>query len=263
MNQTEDCKHYYFVDESGDPVFFDRKGNDLLQSNDVSPVFMVGFIETENLHSIGEIFTSLKEEIKTDPYLVSIPSISKSITNFHAKNDCPEVREKVFKCIKEMDFKTHVVIARKNTNQFRKKFNANAKAMYEYLVSNLFENRLHLHSNINIYFSKMGNVVREKNMRSALNIAKSTFEDKWKVSTPDNIRIHIQEPSQIAGLQVVDYMLWAVYRAYTKREMRYVDFLKEKYSLIIDIFDTANYPKNFYNAGNEFDIKKTSPLEAR
>ena len=135
--------------------------------------------------------------------------------------------------------------------------------MYGYLVSKLFENRLHLHSNIDVYFSKMGNVVREQNMLSALDAAKAVFKKKWGVEHSNEMRIFIQEPSQIAALQVVDYMLWAVYRAYTKGEMRFFEFVREKYSLIVDIFDTAKYPKNYYGGKNEFDINKISPLVAR
>ena len=36
--------------------------------------------------------------------------------------------------------------------------------------------------------------------------------------------------------------------------MRYYDFIKEKYSLIVDIFDTRKYPKNFYSKDNPLDI---------
>ena len=46
-----------------------------------------------------------------------------------------------------------------------------------------------------------------------------------------------------------------------KGEMRYFN-LSEKYSLIVDIFDTEKYPKNYYTDKNGFD-KKISPLVAR
>jgi hypothetical protein len=263
MQEVEIEKHYYFVDESGDPIFFDRKGNDLVKNGGSSPVFMVGFIDTEKMNDISRHVTEFRQDIMSDSYLLRIPSISKSLVNFHAKDDCPEVREKVFKCIKQLDFKTQIIVARKDPDKFRKKFNGEAKSMYGYLVSKLFENRLHLHSNIDMYFSKMGNIVREQNMRSALNSAKDLFKNKWGIEHSNEMRIFIQEPSQIAALQVVDYMLWAVYRAYTKGEMRYFEFVREKYSLIVDIFDTEKYPKNYYTDKNGFDIKKISPLVAR
>lgn len=74
---------------------------------------------------------------------------------------------------------------------------------------------------------------------------------------------------------MVDYVIWALHRAYTKREMRYFDFVEDKVSYIADIYDFQKYPKNRYyhekrirNPGggswlrkaNLFHIEKTTPL---
>jgi len=55
-------------------------------------------------------------------------------------------------------------------------------------------------------------------------------------------------------------MNWAVYRAFTKAEERYFNYVKEKVSLLVDIYDFKNYPNNFYNRSNKFSVKKISPL---
>lgn len=263
MKEAENSKAYLFVDESGDPVFFDKHGNDLVANGKSSSIFMVGFMQTEKPNEMHKQLTALRRELENDDYLKDIPSLSKSLKHFHAKDDCPEVREKVFKLIKNLSLKTHIVVARKNTNQFKTKFNGKASKLYEYLVSKLFENRLHLHSEIDIYFSKMGSTVREHNMRQALNKASEAFHDKWGGENNSHINVFVQEPSQIAPLQIIDYLLWVVYRVYTKGEMRYFRYLEEKYSMIIDIFDHKNYPKNYYSKKNPLDIKKISPLVAR
>ena len=44
-------------------------------------------------------------------------------------------------------------------------------------------------------------------------------------------------------LWAVDYVLWTIQRAYEKDEFRYYNYLKDKISLIIDIFDTKNISK--------------------
>ena len=61
-------------------------------------------------------------------------------------------------------------------------------------------------------------------------------------------------------LQIIDYMNWAVYRAFAKQEMRYYHFVGDKVSLLVDRYDHAKYPKNWYGRGNPFDIKKVSHL---
>jgi len=41
-------------------------------------------------------------------------------------------------------------------------------------------------------------------------------------------------------------MNWAVYRVFTMKEMRYFDFVKEKVSLVWDVYDLGKYPNNYY-----------------
>lgn len=69
-----------------------------------------------------------------------------------------------------------------------------------------------------------------------------------------------QTPVGEPCLQIIDYMNWAVYRAFVKREMRYYQFVQDKVSLLVDLYDYATYPKNWYSRDNPFDINKASPL---
>ncbi len=262
MQETENSKKYYFVDESGDPVFFNKRGKDLVKSGDASPVFIVGYFETKNQNELTRKLNVVREEIRTDKYLKGISSIDKTLKHFHAKDDCPEVREKVFKAIKEMDIDAYIIVARKDSAQFINKFGGKDRKLYSYLVEKLFENRLHLYSEIDFYFSKMGNMVREHNMKAALEKAKMVFQEKWGKENQSNIRIFIQEPSQIVPLQIIDYLLWSIYRVYTKNDMRYYNFIQEKIKLVTDIFDSKKYPKIYYNNKNPLDVNKISPVNS-
>lgn len=266
MKQAKDEKIYCYVDESGDPVFTNRKGKNLIESNEASPVFMVGHLETQKPTEIARAFQKIRDQISIDDYLQGIPSVKKSLKHFHAKDDCPEVRQEVFKAIRELDFKAFVIVARKNPVHFNNKFNKNKTELYKYLVSKLFENRLHLYTEMDIYFSKMGNIVREKNMLEALNAAKHTFESKWASKNKGEFKISIQEPSEIIPLQTIDYVLWAVYRVFVKDEMRYYNYIKDKISFIVDIFDVDRYggSKNMYTPDRPLErspLIKDNPFE--
>jgi hypothetical protein len=61
-------------------------------------------------------------------------------------------------------------------------------------------------------------------------------------------------------MQIIDYILWSINRLYEKGEERYYNFIKEKISLIQDIFDIDKYPNNYYTEKNPLTIKKMSPL---
>lgn len=75
-----------------------------------------------------------------------------------------------------------------------------------------------------------------------------------------SIKINPQSPSGEPCLQVIDYVNWAVQRAYMKNEVRFYKFIEDKIRYLVDIYDTDNYPKNFYHSKNKFDISKISKL---
>lgn len=130
----------------------------------------------------------------------------------------------------------------------------------EYLVTKLLENRLHLYSEIDCYFSSMGNTVRIQNMNSAIQNAIHIFNQKWKTENKSNIRVLIQKTSEEPLLQAADYVLWTIQRAYERGEFRYYNFLQDKICLIHDIFDFGKYPQNYYSPKNPLEAKKIDPV---
>ena len=261
MQKTKDIKMYFYVDESGDPMILGRKGKNLLVDGNSSKTFIVGYVETDDPQSISHALSALRTEIGHDDYLVDIPSLSSSLRGFHANKDCTEVKERVFRILKQADFKAYIIVARKSENLFRKKFDLKPSRIYAYLVAKLFETRLHLYKHIDIYFASMGNTVREHTMRNAIDSAIFAFKQKWGHENENEIRIFVQRSSQISMLQVVDYVLWTVNRAYERGDFRYYRYLKDKISLIQDIFDLEKYPKTYYTPDNPLEPIKMSPLD--
>jgi len=111
-----------------------------------------------------------------------------------------------------------------------------------------------------IYFAVRGNRARQLPLEDAIRKSVLSFENKWGIKIETQISIFPQKPEGEPALQIIDYMNWTVQRAFTKGEMRYFDFVADKISLVVDIYDFDKYPKNFYNSKNRFDIKKISPL---
>lgn len=260
MREPIEGANYFFVDESGDPTFYDKRGNLIVGHEGCSPILILGFIETTDPVPIRRALADLHSEIAADEYLKSVPSIQKTNIAFHAKDDAPEVRQAVFKCIRTLDFKAQFVVARKIERVFRNSFHANEDEFYNYLITLLFENVLHRYTNNWIYVSQRGTRLRQAKIEQAIQSGVIKFEKRWKtkVATEVQVRPHtsVGEPC----LQVIDYMNWAVNRAFVKREMRYYDYVEEKVSLLVDRYDHTIYPKNWYHRDNPFNIEKTSPL---
>ncbi len=263
MKKTEKKTVYFFVDESGDPNFYGKGGDIIVGKPGCSQTLLLRFVRVEEPEPIRRRLAELKCKIAKDSYLRDIPSINKTVKAFHAKDDCPEVRMMVYKALAEQDFAVQVVVARKIERMFRSKYKGNRDKFYEYLVGRLFQNETHKAEINNIVFSKRGNKIQQHTMRAAIELGVGRFRQKWgaEVSTQLNIKTLIS--SQDYMLQVVDYANWAVQRAFEKGEMRFFNFLRDKFELIFDVFDKDNYKGggNFYDRSrNPFEIKKASPL---
>ena len=118
MQKTQDSISYFFVDESGDPTFYDRHGNLVVGTEGISKILILGFIHTKDPKSIRQALQKLQQEITQDKYLEGIPSLQKTLVAFHAKDDSPEIREKVFKTIVDLTFTAELFVARKIQNIF-------------------------------------------------------------------------------------------------------------------------------------------------
>jgi hypothetical protein len=260
MKNPVDRDMFFYVDESGDPTFYDRHGNLVVGKEGCSKVLILGFVSTEDPRALRAALSEVRNDLIGDEYLKSVPSFRKSLLSFHAKDDCPEVREKVFRAIAGMPFKAHFYVARKVESIFRKRHRGKPQVFYDDLVSKLFDAQLHTSARNSVCFAVRGNRARELPYSQAIRGAVTKFEDKWKTKVVTAIDVIPQQPVGEPCLQVIDYMNWAVYRAFSRGEDRYYKFVEDKVSLLVDVYDYKNYPKAYYSKNNPFEVTKISPL---
>lgn len=260
MNENKYINNYFFVDESGDTTFYDRRGNWIVgKENGSSKILLMGFIRTTEPEFLRRKLDELKIDILNDAYLKDIPSMEKTLIAFHAKDDCPEVRYKVFKLLKELPFSCNIVVARKTKKVFNN-YSGNTQELYDSLITHLFKKVLQLSNNNYIYIATRGSRKRQQPLEEAIHNSLLYTEAKLQHPIDSTQKILPQTPSGETCLQIVDYCNWAIQRAFTKNEMRYYNYLKEKFGLIVDLYDYKDGWKNFYSKRNPFDIKKISPL---
>lgn len=261
MKEPQAGSNWFFVDESGDPTFYDRKGNLIVGQEGCSPLLLLGFVETSDPQALRKAILGLQHEIVHDPYFQGVPSLAKTRLAFHAKDDLPEIRFQVYKLLAKLDFKAQFIVARKVERVFRTSFDANETKFYDHLVSALFKNVLHRFTENHIYFAKRGSRNRQQPFSDAIQRGLREFEELWNVKVNTKVFAQAHRPAGEPCLSVVDYMNWAVYRAFTTGEMRYYRTIEEKVSLLVDLYDNEQYPNNWYNRKNPFDIQKITPLQ--
>lgn len=260
MKKTKSGSIFFFVDESGDPTFYDKKGNLIVNQPGCSSLLILGVVEIKEPVPIRRAIKELQNQIALDPYFNGFFSIAKTIKAFHAKDDIPEVRYEFFKLIAQMELQTSFIVARKIERVFRNNFQCREYEFYDHMITQLFSGKLHTHENNLIFFAKRGSRDRQAPLENAIRTSIDQFEARWKTKVNSNIVIQAQSPIGEPCLSVIDYLNWAVYRAFTRGEMRYFDSVRDKVSLLVDLYDTKNYPHNWYNKKNPFDIKKITPL---
>ena len=251
----------YFVDESGDATFFNRRGEVIVGRPGCSPILLLGFVEMRNPRQARVALGELRRQLMADRYLRRVPSMKKVAISFHAKDDCPEVRKAVYELIMEQDFEFQCVVARKDIEVFLKEFDGSPAKFYDQMVSLLFKDVLHRNERNLVTFARRLEKTRQAPLEQAIKHGIGQFEAESGMTVRAEFQVQCHRPSGEPCLQIADYMNWAVQRAFLRNEMRYFDFVRDKVGLVLDLYDKKRHPKNRYDRdGNPFDVQKISPL---
>lgn len=269
---SEKAVKHYFVDEAGDLTLFDKRKRAIVGKEGVSRCFMVGLVDLPDPDEVHRKLEELRKELLADPCFRGVPSMqpkaNKTASQFHAKDDPPEVRRDVFQLLSSLDAKVLVVVKRKEClakhckdlhEKPGEKFNPDT--VYDELIKINFYNKLHSADENRIVFARRGKHKREQALRKALVETKREFDEKWgKRPDPPNT-VGSAYPSESAGLQVADYYLWAIQRMYERDEDRFFRLLEPQYRLIRDLDDTRNKEYGeYYNDKNKLTLEKMLPV---
>jgi hypothetical protein len=253
---------HYFVDEAGDAVLFNRRKRIVIGSAGCSRYFILGKLSIPDPDSLARDLQLLRNELIADPYFKNVPSMrldgDKTALAFHAKDDLSEVRREVFRVLMRHDMsffaevrdKQAVLAFVRQQNERNPGYRYNENELYDSLVSRLFKNRLHQDDGYFIHFAKRGSKDRTAALMAALEKARQNFQGTWGVRSRAEITVVPTVPRLCAGLQAVDYLLWALQRHYERGEDRFIELVWPCVSLIHDIDDTAGAAYGVYYTRN-------------
>lgn len=122
--------------------------------------------------------------------------------------------------------------------------------LYDYLTGRLFKERLRQSNQYDIIFSKRGKSDRTNSLRQAIEFApdmlRNQSDSRRNVLTDVHLNVSAATPKKHAGLQAVDYFVWALQRFYERGEDRYVSYLWRVFRLVHDIDDTREAEYGVY-----------------
>lgn len=255
---AKQIKKYFFIDECGDPEFYGKGKKLLVGQQGYQPLLIIGMIRTHKRNVLRKQVLAFQQEILADPMYNTIPSLNKKGGWFlHAKDDHPEVRVKFFEKLRRMSgFKAYMIVGRKDLNIFNKKHNNNASEFYFDMLHHLLKKRIYKGSEVYQIFLAH----REKTTMPKFTAAIEKTIKKQEEEIELTYKYDIVKSKEFPEMSVVDYMIWALQRYINKGEGRFFEALKNKYSLIIDLYDFDNYDdrKNYYWKGNPFSLGKAT-----
>lgn len=251
---VESVVSHRFLDEAGDTTFFGKGKVIIIGRPGVSLSFALGMVKfNTELTGVRQAVVDLQKAVEKDDYLNRIYSVKKKIASggfyFHANEDPPEVRERFFKFIKGVDCSVEVAVGRKIPSLFANKHDNRESEFYADLLSHLLKNKLKMGRKLVLNIAGRGASTKNTNLQLALQKAAERFTKKREAAeiacqVVFNVQNHRTEPL----LNVADYLCWIVQRVFERGEIRYYEYLQEKFSLVVDLYDSANYAgsKNYY-----------------
>ena len=238
---------HFFVDEAGDPSLFDAKGRSLVGQEGCSKTFIVGKLELGDPAALQGALAQLRAGLLADPYFKRVPSMQpergKTALAFHAKDDVAEVRREVFKVLMGLDLRFSAAVREKaalldhvrQRNASEAGYRYRGDELYDTLVEELFRRYHPFADRLHICFAKRGSKPRTQAFRSAIEKAEARFEHQYGSRRSADVQIVASTPPQTAGLQAVDYCLWALQRHYERDESRYIELIWDKVVEIDDL----------------------------
>ncbi len=250
--------NHRFLDEAGDTTFYGKGKVPIIGQNGVSKCFMIGMVKfKEPLEEVRQKVVQLQKLTARDRYFESIPSIRKKESEggffFHATDDLPEVRKAFFEFLDKMNCSFEAYVGRKIPALYENKHNGKEAEFYADLLSHLLKNKLNKEGDLKLILASRGKTTRNQNLELAL---KKAIERNHQGGVTTKIKFDVQNQRTEPLLNVADYFCWSVQRVFERGDTRYYDFLKERISVVVDLYDSENY-KNY---GNYYSPKK--PLTA-
>jgi hypothetical protein len=200
---------------------------------------------------------ALCRAVETDDYLNRIPSVVKRMRTggffFHAKDDCPEVRERLFKWIRTTDCSLEMAVGRKIPALFNRQHHGQDSEFYAELLSPLLINKLKPGQRHVINSAERGKTTRNHVLQLATTMARERFARQQDgAESKAEVAFNVQNPRSEPLLCVPDYLAWTVQRVFERGETRHDDFMRQRIALVIDLYpgDKAGDFGNYYTPKN-------------
>jgi hypothetical protein len=228
-----------YVDESGSPDVISTSGEDLLALGRTANHLVIVAVRCPDPNVVARC---IRDCIAWADPLAGRKRPRGALTALHAREDEDQVRERVYRDLADLPIKATAIVIDKRrleTDGWR----TDRSAFYNDLAARLLSDSLHLHERTRIVFSRK-NFETEADLRKLVDVV----GEKW---TEYVLRANPELPSLVTarqeraranvGLQVADYVAWALFRAFEARDLRWYEMIRPIVRHVFDIGTGTHY----------------------
>lgn len=244
MGKIAESKSYIFLDESGKPEVFSRKGTNLVQAGTASKHLVISAVRTNDHLAVQQAVTEFRLKLLTDKGLVETFSPAYSLNAFHAQTDYPIVRKLFFEWISgcSLDLKISVIVAEKL--KAYPQLQQDAGRLYATVAGQLLMRFLHTAEDIEAIFSRRDASLKA---RERLNLIVDTlriaYAKNHEMGPKTTVSYYHNPHYTHGGLQIADYVAYAVFQVFEKGDRRWYEIIKNRIGYIQDIFNKKSYAR--------------------
>ncbi|OGH19745.1 MAG: hypothetical protein A3D74_02275 [Candidatus Levybacteria bacterium RIFCSPHIGHO2_02_FULL_37_13] len=235
---------WIFIDESGKPEVYSSHGENLVNKKKASRFLILAAVRSENQLEIQQQVTEFRLSLLKDTDLSKIFSSAYALDAFHAQTDYPEVKKKFYEYILNLPIKVDVLVIEKLLCYDSLK--QNPGKMYGVMSGQLIKNLCHQFENTEIIFSRKDSKLK---LRQELETEVERVRLDYLKIHPNlkpNLKLsYFHNPHYShGGLQVADYISYAVFQVYERRNVKWYQIVKEKVGKIQDICNKKYFTRS-------------------
>jgi hypothetical protein len=236
---------YIFLDESGKPEVYSAKGRNLVEDGVATRFLVIATVKTSDHLLLQQRVTDFKSQLLAESDLRNTFSAAYALDAFHANKDYPAVRNKMYQFITELDdIEIHVIVAEKL--KCSKSLRENPIKLYGLLAGLNLQGICHQDALAEIIFSRQdsGKVLKKELELEVERIRESAWSHHRK--SHEGIKLTYQHNPHYShgGLQIADYVAYAVFQYYEKGNPEYLKVIKDRVRHIHDYTQKKHFTRS-------------------
>lgn len=236
--------NYIFIDESGKPEMYSARGVNLVESGKATKFLVLAAVRCDDQLFIQQKITDFKSILLKDIELTKIFSSTYALDTFHAQTDYSEVREKFYNFINSLEVKIDVLVVEKL--KCYETLKRNPGKLYGVMAGQLLKNICHQAEKTEVIFSRKDSKLK---LRQELEVEVERMRLEYLDRHP-NLKTHLIVNYQHnphykhGGLQVADYIAYAVFQVFERGNWKWYEIVKDKIGKIQDICNKKYYTRS-------------------